>query len=93
LEDGQERTGGSLLEAIPETMTASKSLAALLQPGGLAAARFGADDSGQDLVEYALVAACIGLATVTGVHGLAVKIAGFMDFVLLGFNGAVAGSF
>jgi pilus assembly protein Flp/PilA len=32
------------------------------------------DDSGQDLIEYALVAGLIGLAAVTAMNGLATKI-------------------
>src|ERR1039458_6342686 len=34
-------------------------------------ARLWKDESGQDLVEYGLVAACVGLASVTGIHGIA----------------------
>lgn len=49
------------------------------------------DESAQDMVEYALVAACVGLGTVTGVHGLAATIASFMNIVLTAFNGALAG--
>ncbi len=32
------------------------------------------DDSGQDLIEYALVAALVGLAAVSAMHGLSTKI-------------------
>jgi Flp pilus assembly pilin Flp len=49
------------------------------------------DESAQDMVEYALVAACVGLGTVTGVHGLAATIASFMNIGLTAFNGALAG--
>lgn len=44
------------------------------------------DETGQDLVEYALVAACIGLASVAGIHGVAAQIAGDMNLVLNGFK-------
>ena len=37
--------------------------------------RFMADESGQDLIEYALVAGLIGLGTVTAMTGLSTKIA------------------
>jgi Flp pilus assembly pilin Flp len=52
--------------------------------------RFWEDESAQDMIEYALVAACIGLGTVTGVHGLAGQISSYMDSILTGFNGALA---
>ena len=32
------------------------------------------DESGQDLVEYALVAALVGLASVTGIHVVTVSV-------------------
>jgi len=51
------------------------------------------DDSGQDLVEYALVATCIGLGTVTGVHGLAASISNYLNVVDGGFNNSLAGTF
>ena len=54
-------------------------------------AQFWEDESAQDMVEYALVAAFIGLGTVTGVHGLAVTISNYMNIVLGAFNGALAG--
>jgi pilus assembly protein Flp/PilA len=50
-----------------------------------------ADESGQDLIEYALVAATIGLGTVAGVNGLAVSVAKDMNLLLTGFNAALAG--
>jgi pilus assembly protein Flp/PilA len=50
-----------------------------------------ADESGQDLIEYALVAATIGLGTVVGVNGLAASIAKDMNLLLTGFNAALAG--
>jgi pilus assembly protein Flp/PilA len=53
--------------------------------------RLTSDDSGQDMIEYALVASFIGLGTVAGVNGLASKIAGDLNLVLNGFNAALAG--
>ena len=50
-----------------------------------------ADESGQDLIEYALVAATIGLGTVAGVNGLAASIAKDMNLLLSGFDSALAG--
>ena len=47
------------------------------------------DDSGQDMIEYALVAATIGLGTVAGVNGLAAHIANYLTIVDGGFNTAV----
>jgi Flp pilus assembly pilin Flp len=49
-----------------------------------------ADDCGQDLVEYALIASFMGLASVAGINGLAAKIANDMNLVLGGFNHAIA---
>jgi pilus assembly protein Flp/PilA len=40
-----------------------------------AAKNFVADESGQDLIEYALVAGLIGLGTVAAMTGLSTKIA------------------
>jgi Flp pilus assembly pilin Flp len=54
-------------------------------------AQFWEDESAQDLVEYALIATFVGLGTVTGVHGLAVAMAGYVDTVLSGFNAALSG--
>lgn len=54
-------------------------------------ARLLADESGQDLIEYALVAATVGLGTVAGVNGLASSIAKDMNLLLNGFNAALAG--
>jgi len=42
------------------------------------------------MVEYALVASFMGLASVAGVNGLASKVAGDLNIVLNGFNAAVA---
>ena len=47
------------------------------------------DESGQDLIEYALISALIGLGTVTGVHGIAAQIASYFDFVDNTFTNAV----
>ncbi len=64
--------------------------AAPLQAAASALARLSADDSGQDLVEYALIASFMGLASIAGVNGLAVKIVSYLNFVLSGFNHAIA---
>ena len=55
------------------------------------AVRLFADESGQDLIEYALVAATIGLGTVAGVNGLAASISRDMNLLVTGFNSALAG--
>jgi len=47
------------------------------------------DDSGQDMIEYALVAASIGLGTVAGVNGLAAHISNYLTIVDNGFASAV----
>jgi Flp pilus assembly pilin Flp len=49
------------------------------------------DESGQDMVEYALVALCMGLSTIAGVHGLATTIVNNINFVFNGFASATAG--
>ena len=48
------------------------------------------DERGQDLIEYALIAATIGLGTVAGVHGIAASISNYMYVVGDGFNAALA---
>lgn len=48
------------------------------------------DESGQDLIEYALIACCIGLGTVTGVHGLAAQIAGYLNIVDNTFTNSIS---
>ena len=53
-------------------------------------ARLWKDESGQDLVEYALVAACVGLASVTGIHGIAAVISRSIDIVVTGFTNVVS---
>jgi pilus assembly protein Flp/PilA len=47
------------------------------------------DESGQDLIEYALVAATIGLGTVAGVNGLASHIANYLTIVDNRFNNSL----
>jgi pilus assembly protein Flp/PilA len=47
------------------------------------------EDSGQDMIEYALVAALVGLSTVAGVHGLANSIITDINFVVNGFTSAI----
>jgi len=39
------------------------------------------DDSGQDMIEYALIASFIGLSTVTGIHGLAASVSNYLNIV------------
>ena len=46
------------------------------------------EDSGQDMIEYALVAALVGLSTVAGVHGLANSIISDINVIVNGFNNA-----
>jgi Flp pilus assembly pilin Flp len=49
------------------------------------------DESGQDMIEYALIAASIGLSTIAGVNGLAASISHYMSIVGAGFDNAVKG--
>jgi pilus assembly protein Flp/PilA len=49
------------------------------------------DESGQDMIEYALIAASIGLTTIAGVNGLAAAISHYMSIVGAGFDNAVKG--
>jgi Flp pilus assembly pilin Flp len=53
-------------------------------------ARLREDDSGQDVVEYALIAVSMGLFTVAGVHGLATSISNDILIVVNAFNAATA---
>ena len=53
-------------------------------------ARLWKDESGQDLVEYALVSACIGLASVTGIHGIAAVISRSINVVVNRFTSVVS---
>ena len=53
-------------------------------------ARFWNDESGQDLIEYALVAACVGLGAITGVHGIAVTISHSIGLVMSSFSNVVS---
>lgn len=48
------------------------------------------DERGQDLVEYALIAATIGLGTIAGMHGIAASISNYMAVVGTGFDAATA---
>jgi Flp pilus assembly pilin Flp len=50
------------------------------------------DDSGQDIVEYALIAVFMGLSTVVGVHGLASSISNDLTTILNAFSNATAGA-
>ena len=47
-------------------------------------------ESGQDLVEYALVAALVGLASVTGIHGIASVISTSITAVVNKFTNVVS---
>ena len=47
------------------------------------------EESGQDMIEYALIAASIGLGTVAGVNGLAASVARYMTIVGAGFDHAL----
>jgi pilus assembly protein Flp/PilA len=47
------------------------------------------NESGQDMIEYALVAATIGLGTVAGVHGLASSVANYLSIVDGKFDGSL----
>jgi pilus assembly protein Flp/PilA len=55
-------------------------------------ARLYRDDSGQDIVEYALIAVFMGLSTVVGVHGLASSISNDLTTILNAFSNATAGA-
>jgi Flp pilus assembly pilin Flp len=50
------------------------------------------EDSGQDIIEYALVAVSMGLFTVAGIHGLAASIGNDLNTILNAFNSATAGA-
>lgn len=54
-------------------------------------ARFVEDERGQDMIEYALIAATVGLGTVAGVNGLAASISHYMSIVGAGFEHALGG--
>lgn len=53
--------------------------------------RFVEEERGQDMIEYALIAATIGLGTVAGIHGIAASISQYMVTVGDGFNAALSG--
>jgi pilus assembly protein Flp/PilA len=48
-----------------------------------------ADDSGQDLIEYALLAALVGLASVTAIRGVAAE----LNKAFLSLGSAIAHSY
>ncbi len=73
----------AVLGAVPCAGPGQAALAALR--------RLAAEDSGQDMIEYALVASFMGLTSVVGINGLASKIANDLNLVLSGFNAALAG--
>jgi pilus assembly protein Flp/PilA len=49
------------------------------------------DESGQDMIEYALIAATVGLGTVAGVNGLASSVANYMNVIGTAFDAALGG--
>ncbi|HEX3571273.1 MAG TPA: hypothetical protein VHU44_10665 [Acidobacteriaceae bacterium] len=51
--------------------------------------RFIEDERGQDMIEYALIAATVGLGTVAGVNGLAASVSHYMSIVGAGFEHAL----
>ena len=48
------------------------------------------DDSGQDMIEYALISCLIGLGTVTGVHGIAAQVANYFNIIDNAFTSSIA---
>lgn len=52
-------------------------------------ARLLSDQSGQDMIEYALIAATIGLGTVAGINGIANSISSYVGLVGTGFENAI----
>jgi Flp pilus assembly pilin Flp len=52
--------------------------------------RFVRDERGQDLIEYALIAAVMGFASVAGIHGLAASVTNYFNIITSGFNNATA---
>ena len=72
-------------------MTASLQLFVALQSDLVwVITRLIVDESGQDMIEYALIAASIGLASVAGVNGIAASISRYMSIVGTGFDNAVS---
>jgi Flp pilus assembly pilin Flp len=69
-----------------------KHAASTAQPLLHLLARLYRDDSGQDIVEYALIAVSMGLLTVAGVHGLAASISNDLTTIINAFNSATAGA-
>jgi Flp pilus assembly pilin Flp len=55
-------------------------------------ARLYREDSGQDVIEYALVAVSMGLFTITGVHGLASSISNDLNTIINAFANATSGA-
>ena len=67
----------------------ARSLSA--QPYSLpSVAEFLRDDSGQDMIEYALIACFIGFSTVTGLHGLAAQICNYFNIVDNNYTNSLA---
>jgi Flp pilus assembly pilin Flp len=55
-------------------------------------ARLYREDSGQDIIEYALIAVSMGLFTIAGVHGLADSIGNDLTIIINAFNNATVGA-
>jgi len=58
-------------------------------PSPASLAGFLHDDSGQDMIEYALIASFIGLSTVTGIHGLAATVSNYLNIVDTAFTSSL----
>jgi Flp pilus assembly pilin Flp len=54
-------------------------------------AQFIRDTRGQDMIEYALIAASMGLGTLAGMNGLATTISSYLTDVANGFNHVLSG--
>lgn len=52
--------------------------------------RFSREDSGQDLIEYALLAALVGLGSLSGMKGLSVQIANSFNNINTGITNAIS---
>jgi pilus assembly protein Flp/PilA len=76
-----------ILDIVQDAISLAKPLMADASPS----CRLLSDESGQDMIEYALIAAIMGLGTVTGLHGLASAVAGYFNTVLNAFNAALSG--
>ena len=62
---------------------------ALPARAGLLFVRLLHEESGQDIIEYALISALVGLASVAGIHGIAAQISNDLTLILNGFQHAL----